>query len=417
MNRPTLSIAPYYGGKGRMAHFICDRLDYENTDTFVTPFGGMCRVLLNKPRHAIECYNDFSSGLNALMTVLSDRDKAIEFIHTLYEKTEYSQEEFDRQKAIFDNAEVDLEEQEKEKLRKFLITHGIVSSSKAKEFLVLLAEQEAGDVREHKGFAKNAFEMLLKKYKDDATFRRGYTVLLSNWISLYEYKEQQGYIERPADMGEYVSDIGLAIATYVVFQQSRDGMGQVWSSAKFKSNDQYLQQILKLYDCAERLAGVHVYQIDAIDFFREFMFYGKDPLKTDVDDSYLVINSWIKNPRVMMYCDPSYISPDDEEKLLEGIDADKENCLSDAILKKHNGNLPKNLGKIYARSFGYDDQEAFLRCIQNARCKMMVSNYDLKLYNKYLNEKTGWRREEFYTTTSVGGKKDNSRVEVIWYNY
>ena len=47
--RSTLSIAPYFGGKARMAHFIADRLDYANSDIFVTPFGGMCRVLLNKP--------------------------------------------------------------------------------------------------------------------------------------------------------------------------------------------------------------------------------------------------------------------------------------------------------------------------------------------------------------------------------
>lgn len=71
--RDTISIAPYYGGKGRMAHFIADRLNYDDTDIFVTPFGGMCRVLLNKPRHKVECYNDYSSGLTALMRILSDR--------------------------------------------------------------------------------------------------------------------------------------------------------------------------------------------------------------------------------------------------------------------------------------------------------------------------------------------------------
>ena len=92
--------------------------------------------------------------------------------------------------------------------------------------------------------------------------------------------------------------------------------------------------------------------------------------------------------------------------------------MSDAIQKMYDGRKwPKNLGEIYARSFGYVDQERFLQCIQNAKCSMMVSNYDLALYNKYLNERTGWRREEFITTTSVGGKMDNSRTEVIWYNY
>lgn len=50
-----------------MAHFIVDRLNYDDSDIFLTPFGGMCRVLLNKPRHKDENYNDYSPGLNALM--------------------------------------------------------------------------------------------------------------------------------------------------------------------------------------------------------------------------------------------------------------------------------------------------------------------------------------------------------------
>ena len=79
--------------------------------------------------------------------------------------------------------------------------------------------------------------------------------------------------------------------------------------------------------------------------------------------------------------------------------------------------MPTNLGKVYARSFGYQQQEQFLRGIQNARAHIMVSNYDLQLYNKYLNPSTGWKREEFETTTGVGGKRNNKRTEVIWYNY
>ena len=68
-------------------------------------------------------------------------------------------------------------------------------------------------------------------------------------------------------------------------------------------------------------------------------------------------------------------------------------------------------------SFDYEDQENFLSCIFNAKCKIMVSNYDLILYNKYLTPDNNWRRIEFETTTSVGGKKANDRTEVLWYNY
>lgn len=89
---------------------------------------------------------------------------------------------------------------------------------------------------------------------------------LADWVEAYQVKENTGFLERSSDLGLYVSDMDLALATYVVFQQSRDGMGQTWSAEKFKTNDQYKRQIAKLFDCAERLEGVEVYQIDAMAF-------------------------------------------------------------------------------------------------------------------------------------------------------
>lgn len=223
---------------------------------------------------------------------------------------------------------------------------------------------------------------------------------------------------RSSDLGLYVSDMDLAIATYVVYTQSRDGMGQAWSEQKFDTDDQYKKRIINLFDCAERLEGVEIFQIDAIDYFREFQFIDVNLPDEEIDPGFLTLNGWINDPRVMMYCDPSYISVKSEERLLEGIDIDNVDSLWGAIKEKYKGKKePKNLGEIYSMSFGYDEQEKFLRCIQNACCKILVSNYDLKLYNKYLNESTGWRREEFHTSTAIGGKKDNKRVEVIWYNY
>ena len=100
-NNETLSISSYYGGKGRMAHFIAERLNYD-CDVFVTPFGGMCRELLNKPRHRTEIYNDYNTGLCALMSVLSVPDKADEFIHRLCAETEATEECFLKHKAVYD---------------------------------------------------------------------------------------------------------------------------------------------------------------------------------------------------------------------------------------------------------------------------------------------------------------------------
>ncbi|NLK98962.1 MAG: hypothetical protein GX272_12960 [Epulopiscium sp.] len=422
-SKPTLSIAPYYGGKGRMAHFIADRLNYDDSDIFVTPFGGMCRVLLNKPRHKIECYNDYSSGLQALMRVLSHREMATELIHRLYDETEYSQDEFNKQKAIFDNAEIDLEVQEKERLRQLLLLKKIVSPTTANMVLdeirkeVMTPSQKIHGDRKISASVKGAIQTLKSTLESDSVFREEYKQQLSNWIELYELKAERGYIERTQDIGESVSDITLAMATYYVFQCSRDGMGQTFTEYKFKDTDHYLKQVMKLYDCAERLEGVQIYQIDAVDFFREFTFLDDDIPDENINPNYLILNRWINNPRVMMYCDPSYISVEDERKLLDGIDIDNADCLSDTIREKYSKKMPKNLGKVYARSFGYDEQEKFLRCIQKAKCRILVSNYDLALYNKYLTKDNNWRREEFITSTGVGGKVDNTRIEVIWYNY
>lgn len=432
--RDTLSIAPYYGGKGRMAHFIADRLNYDDSDVFVTPFGGMCRVLLNKPRHKVECYNDYSSGLTALMRILSDPDRSVEFIHRLDDETSYSKEEFNKQKAIFDSAEKDYELQEWKALRQMLIDEErkIVDRYHVKDLLEKItyealhpnppknpgkkARRQA--LRKVSDDIEAAFERWIQQLNDDKEFYNNFKLHLNNWALAHMAKKEHGIIERTPDIDEDVDDeMELAIATYVVFQQSRDGMGQTWSAEKFKSNAQYKSQVAKLFDCAERLEGVEVFQIDAVDFFREYKFLDVNLPNDEIDPGLLMINEWINNPRVMMYCDPSYISVESERKLLEGIDVDSTPRLSYAIRKKYGGKMPTNLGKIYSMSFGYDDQEKFLRCIQKAKCRILVSNYDLQLYNKYLNEETGWHREEFHTTTGVGSKKDNKRVEVIWYNY
>lgn len=349
----------------------------------------------------------------ALMNVLSKPDTASDFIHRLEDETYYSQEVFDHYKAIYDSAEKDLDEQEEEKVKQLLVQYNICPPVRAKKLMEYILSEAYGSQEEGQRVPVDygEFKRILEK---ETHFRKQFQQHLENWLAIHHQREEQGYLERSTDMGLYVSDMDLAIATYVVFQQSRDGMGQTWSAQKFKTNAQYKQQLIKLYDCAERLEGVAVSQIDAMYYFINLASENID--KTDL--GFSTMSEWISDSRVMMCCDPSYISADHEEKLLEGIDVDSVDSLSEAISEKYKGGrMPRNLGKVYARSFGYDEQERFVKCIQNAKCKMMVSNYDLVLYNKYLNEKTGWRKEMFETTTGVGSKKDNKRTEVIWYNY
>lgn len=406
---------PYYGGKGRMAHFIADRLNYNDSDMFITPFGGACRVLLNKPRHDVEIYNDYGSGLCALMSILSDPSKADDFIHRLY-KTEYSQTQFDWAKKIYDVCEIDLEQQARNRLKQLIKINTTIPAIALNDLLDDIMDDTLSIEISHKSTASEILAETLKKRTD---FRKEFQKALTDWVDLYRLKTQQGFLERPRDMGIDISDMDLAMATYIVFQQSRDAMGKIWTPSKFKSTQAYRKRVLDLFQCAERLSGVQVYQIDAVDFFRRYKFVDVNtPIET-IDPKYKIFNEWFQNSHAIFCCDPSYISPDEEAKLLDGIDWRNVDSLSDTIDEKYKGKkIPKNLGKlVYTMSFDYRSQEKFLRCIQDAKCKILVCNYDLILYNKYLNESTGWRRQEFLTTTSVGGKKDNKRIEVVWYNY
>lgn len=430
-SKPVLSIAPYYGGKAKMAHFICDRLNYSETDIFVTPFGGMCRVLLNKARHQIDCYNDYNPGLYALITILSNRDTANELIQRLYAETNYSKEEFDKQKSVYDMTTKNFEVQEKNTLKKLLISHDIVKPISANQLLSFIykdatgrelditkkSESEEQPAKEKSAVIQNAEKKLKALLKEDSAFKDQFERILSTWILTNEVMKQDE-LDWPQNAGVDVSDMDLAIATYYVFQCSRDGMGQTFSEQKFKNTEQYLKRVMNLYDCAEQLEGVRTFQIDAMNFF------GKIPSEKEPASNstgFEQLSEWILDDKVMMLCDPSYIDPEDEKKFLKKIgveDLNQEGLISSVVEKKYKGKkIPKNLGTIYTRSFGYVEHENFLRCIQNAKCKLIVCNYDLQLYNKYLTPSARWRREEFVTTTSVGGKAGNKRVEVIWYNY
>ncbi|MGH4117923.1 DNA adenine methylase [Clostridium sp.] len=469
MSSKTLSIIPYYGGKARMSSLIASLLDYDDSDIYVEPFGGGCRTLLNKPRHKEEVYNDYGDGIVALMRVMSDSELSRELIYRLYE-TEYSQEEFNSAKKIYDICNTDFDEYSRdslaEELKGLLVEYKIMQATdKLKAFHSILDESE-------KAGNEKIINELLVKIKDEKKEKIALLVekvkyLFDSYAVIKDLKQEQGLIERTRDrLDVNISDMDLAEATYIVIEQSMDAMGKVWSSAKFKSTAQYRKKLLKLFDAAERMENVIIYQIDAMDFFKHY--FDSDMQKKELSESNncddikyrdSLMNKWITNPRVMIYADPSYISPDIECGLLEDIEWEDEENLSRAIKlrreallneidvinkkinklevenkKKEIKKLKKeiviakkklrnkgfdnaNLGKVYPMSFEYENHESFLRCICDAKCKILVSNYDLLLYKKYLSEDRGWRRLEFATTTGVGSKENNERIEVLWYNY
>lgn len=450
----SLTPFPYYGGKARMAPLICDMLDYRNTDIYIEPFGGAARTLLNKSRHKIEIYNDSSAGLCAFMRVMSNKDTANELINKLYE-TEHSVEEFYHALMIRNEAEDHLIDELKrqaflyvkqlffkynsnelkllkenikrkkvngiEEAYKMLLSRNILEN---KELVILEEFKNLFDnykdiyrsivLRSYKQFYKINFEefkkstievvnekisVYLEKLKlvdnedehDKTVLGKKVKKLEEVLPSIYNmklfdidksikkklkersYKQacKTAYYETSNNHDDAnIDEMDLAVATYVIYSQSRDGMGKDWSSAKYRSTDSYYNNISRLYDIAERLEGVHVSQADAL--------------------SYVLDSPYINNERVMLYLDPSYLDPKNEEK---------------------------NLGTLYKDSFDREDHEVLLKAIYRAKCKILISNYDVELYNRYLNRDNGWSRTEFKTNTTVGNKKDNTRIEVLWYNY
>lgn len=432
----TLSAFNYYGGKARMASLICDMLDYSGSDVYIEPFGGGARTLLNKPRHEVEIYNDASAGLCAFMRVIGDPERSDELINRLYQ-TEYSPEEFYNavllRNRVEDNYLDEFKRQVNQYLKQLISKYAMDDLAKLKSAISRNKVEEARKlyrkIIENSPFSSDEMAILdaldqqlencievyrkvfIHAYKkslresleeirsivirnetDQALIADiSSTSLSSFYRSLKDQRQKEVkdecliYARELADLamdnnrdnrymenGEVVEvdEMDLAVATYIIYSQSRDGMGTAWSASKYKSTDDYHRQISRLYDVAERMRNVHISQNSAIGFL--------------LDCGYL------NNDNVCFYLDPSYLKPEDEKK---------------------------NLGETYKFSSDYDAHELLLDTICKAKAKILISNYDLDLYNKYLTPERGWSKMEFETTTSVGGKKGNKRTEILWWNY
>lgn len=386
-SKKTLSVIPYYGGKARMASFISERLDY-TCDMFVTMFGGACRVLLNKEPHKIEYYNEHDHSLYTLMKVLSNQDTAQQLIDKLYYETEPTEEQFIKARRLYNKCRYDLEEQFQNEIIKYYRKYENKSSIHVKKVLNEWWENELqyADID----------DILSTEISipDKISTQKELEDVIWGWVRLKRQKEDS--LENYEDMiTEDIEEVDLAAATYLTYTLSYSGMGKSYVKGKFKNDEIYRRRILNLYDCAERLKGLNTLEADAMNFFCQKEIENDEGMKNTL------FYQWINEANVMMFLDPSYLSPK----------IDKSNKK-----KKY-----KNLGKIYDRSFDEEEHEKFLEGIKNAKCKILVCNYDVELYNKHLTPENGWHKELYPTKTTVfqpaKTEKSNERLEAIWYNY
>ncbi len=191
------------------------------------------------------------------------------------------------------------------------------------------------------------------------------------------------YSVTPAEWnGHPASEIEIAAAVYVMYAQSRDGMGEAFSPEKYRSQDAYYKRINRLYDVADRMNGVEVWNTQAV-------LFGIDPTQLGLFSGVHTDVGLFQDPGVMAYLDPPYLAKRDLDPL-------------------------KDLGAAYRFRMDATAHEQLLKQVVKAHCKVLISNYDNDLYNDYLHD---WTRIDIPVKTSVGGKVNNQRVEVLWYNY
>lgn len=353
--RDRLSLFNYFGGKARFCKEIAELLDYDKTDIYIEPFGGAASVLLNKPTHDLEIYSDVSRGLVALMTYLSDMDKASELIDCLYD-TVYSVDcfnEYLEYRNSVDDSYLSIRQKAERKRQKQLF----------KEVLDRIEKRgKLEQLKRQHGHNRYKFIKKLIQDKNNPLFTQDELLRINlSEIDSFDLNENIGSIEEP-------NPLKLAVATYVVYSMSRDGMGTAFSATKFRSSEAYYKQIDRLYRVAERLNGVEV--IGAVGAI-----------------SYLLDNSYLNEERAMFYIDAPYLSADEDER---------------------------NLGIAYKGQMELEDHRLLLKTIRDSKAKFLISNYDTPVYNEYLKN---WTKVTIDTVTGVGGKKNNRRTECLWFNY
>lgn len=419
MKNKVLSPFPYYGGKAKMSPLICSLLDYENTSLYIEPYGGGCRTLLNKKPHEQEIYNDFGYGLTTFFNIMSSKEQTEQLISMLMENPP-NKEQF-QELVMFRMAFEDkfntsthaiLSSLALECYRKYHIVtfrelrkainqedyRGIIAYIETIIKSDYIAKQlEPLEEQQYKHYYKlysNYWALVLKTHDhikekaerdfDSAWVKRMNMVIpepdmpLSDFYQFYreEYSKQRAKVSVDAftsdiitnnEAGVTASDLEIAFVIFHLYFSSRDGIGEVFSKEKNQNVKAYYKAVANLRNISERMQNVQITQCDALDLIRLYRTYDN----------------------VMMYLDPSYLMPEDESK---------------------------NLGKVYKMSYEYEDHEKILREITkpDTYAKILISNYDVDLYNNYLCD---WEKIYYKTFTGVGSKKGNRRLEVLWKNY
>ena len=296
----------------------------------------------------------------------------------------------------------------------------ILSEADEKEIIEKATEKINRALSKSNWIEKNTNKLIDSKDKEKVK---------EEWLKVYDQLcnnvLKKKFYDSSANESEltYEEKIELAVSTFIVYRLSRDGAGRHYgighgdNAGRFRLNEDYLKKVDELYEIAERLKGVKINQVDAFLFFTGM---NRNTGEMEIKAEYSEYNK----ENVMMYLDPTYLKEGKEEE------EEKSDSKSKRLVGLKEEYNPGELYKVY---WTYEDHEAFLKAIQRAKCKILLSNYDDRthLYKRYLEEGEGlneeerkefkpWKRLEYETKTLILNTNkdlDRTRTECLWYNY
>lgn len=457
-----LNVITYYGGKASLCDAISNQIDYLHSKVYIEMFGGGANILLNKPEHTYEIYNEIDTGVYTLFKMLNNWDDGWELYYRLrdivYSRDVFEKNLFIRERYLMSGFELTghaqyryirrledkygynlireykksdgMDEEIREKIQNFKalnkkeLQEGIQLSDENSKYMASI-RKEADDISESIKYILNCLsgnEYATKKVKNTAS--KEYIELmglLSKQVSplrkcikcdeilekLEDLSIPEGTVKKNTlktdinaarcrieqvyeklyrfDMdkepGTWEEKMELALATFIVFNMSRNGMGKSFKDT-VDGNRLFFNKTQNLLDVIERMNGVTVTNYDCFEAL-------KDIKKTFNLGQY-------KDKEIFIYLDPPYLK--------EAGDTGRDDKY--------------NPGMVYNHGFEYDDHTHLLERVQELPFNIAVSNYrdSNKVYDSYLNKENGWHSLEFDAYTTISGRKED-RTEVLWMNY
>lgn len=458
-----LNVITYYGGKATLCDTISNQIEYRNSKVYIELFGGGASILLNKPKHTYEIYNEIDTGVYTLFKMLSNWNDGWELYYSLRD-TVYSRDVFER--SLF--------------IREQYLMSGCERIGRALYRYIKRLENKYGyDLMRDFKKSGGLDERIIQKIKGFDTLNND-EVDEGMWLS----KENNKYMESIRKDADCILVRTRDILEGILEILKKQEKGKKETAIEKAINKEYskiknislknISPLRKCIICNEILEtlkklnitdDVLVASIYASLYLIEQIYdqlYSFDMDKkpcTWEEELELALATFVvfnmshdgKGEKFANIANGDDLFFNKTQNLLDviermnGVTVTNYDCFTalkdikktfhleryedeeifiylDPPYLQATGSSSKdknyNPGMVYKHGFGYDDHKRLLGLVQSLPFKAAVSNYrdNNSVYDSYLNEENGWHSLEFETFTPVGGVA-RDRTEVLWMNY